>query len=320
MACLAWLGLFLLASCQTSSLPAIDYRAEMRAFVVKIAETARASQAAFIVIPQNGLELLSAATAPAAVAAYLAAIDGVAREDLHFGYPGDGDATAATITADWLGQIDQAQAAGLVPLAIDYVTSNAQADAALSAAAAEGVIGFATFRRALDDLPEWPVSPPGNNPDDMASLGQIRNFGYLINPGNFADKAAYLAELADSRYDLLVIDLFGVDGNALSAAEVEALQRKPQGGRRLVIAYLSIGEAEEYRWYWRPDWDKLPPGWLERENPAWAGNYKVHYWEPAWQSIICGGEGSYLDRIIDAGFDGVYLDIIDAFEYFEGST
>ena len=27
---------------------------------------------------------------------------------------------------------------------------------------------------------------------------------------------------------------------------------------------------------------------------------------------------SYLEKIIGAGFDGVYLDIIDGFEYFEG--
>ena len=33
--------------------------------------------------------------------------------------------------------------------------------------------------------------------------------------------------------------------------------------------------------------------------------------------IIYGNNNSYLEKILDAGFDGVYLDIIDAFEYFE---
>ena len=36
-----------------------------------------------------------------------------------------------------------------------------------------------------------------------------------------------------------------------------------------------------------------------------------------WQDIICGSEDSYLNKIIKAHFDGVYLDIIDAFEYYE---
>ena len=33
--------------------------------------------------------------------------------------------------------------------------------------------------------------------------------------------------------------------------------------------------------------------------------------------IIFGNDESYLHKIIDSGFDGVYLDIIDAFEFFE---
>lgn len=40
------------------------------------------------------------------------------------------------------------------------------------------------------------------------------------------------------------------------------------------------------------------------------------YIEGLWQAIIYGNDNSYLKKIIDAGFDGVYLDIIDAFEYF----
>ncbi|HEC89701.1 MAG TPA: hypothetical protein ENI44_03860, partial [Thermoplasmatales archaeon] len=54
-----------------------------------------------------------------------------------------------------------------------------------------------------------------------------------------------------------------------------------------------------------------------RENPNWPGCYKVKYWYPEWQSIIYGNNDSYLKKILDAGFDGVYLDVIDAFEYFE---
>jgi cysteinyl-tRNA synthetase len=56
---------------------------------------------------------------------------------------------------------------------------------------------------------------------------------------------------------------------------------------------------------------------MAEENPEWEGNYKVKYWEKEWQDIIFGNEDSYLQKILDAGFDGVYLDIIDAFEYFE---
>ena len=56
---------------------------------------------------------------------------------------------------------------------------------------------------------------------------------------------------------------------------------------------------------------------MDRENPDWAGNFKVWYWEAEWQSIIYGSMDSYLGMILDADFDGVYLDIIDAYEYYE---
>jgi cysteinyl-tRNA synthetase len=56
---------------------------------------------------------------------------------------------------------------------------------------------------------------------------------------------------------------------------------------------------------------------LGGENPDWKGNYKVKYWDPQWQAIIYGNDRSYAKMILDAGFDGVYLDLIDAFEYYE---
>ncbi|MGP1532348.1 MAG: endo alpha-1,4 polygalactosaminidase, partial [Treponema sp.] len=76
-------------------------------------------------------------------------------------------------------------------------------------------------------------------------------------------------------------------------------------------------EAEDYRYYWEKQWKHRRPSWLDKENSEWKGNYKVKYWDAEWKSIIFGSDGAYLDRILAAGFDGVYLDIIDAFEYFE---
>ncbi len=80
---------------------------------------------------------------------------------------------------------------------------------------------------------------------------------------------------------------------------------------------MSIGEAEDYRYYWNTSWTSNPPDWLAAENPDWPGNFKVQYWHQDWQDIIFGNNNSYSKKIIDAGFDGVYLDIIDAFEFFE---
>jgi cysteinyl-tRNA synthetase, unknown class len=130
--------------------------------------------------------------------------------------------------------------------------------------------------------------------------------------------------LAASPYDALVIDYSrdGTDAGRLSAADVQAIKRRPDGRRRLVLAYLSIGEAEAYRSYWKRGWEDrwiIPnfwsaPSWRSRQNPDWRGNYAVRYWDPGWQRLIIG-DGGYLDQIIAAGFDGVWLDKVDsAFE------
>jgi len=50
------------------------------------------------------------------------------------------------------------------------------------------------------------------------------------------------------------------------------------------------------------------------ENPDWKENFTVCYWDPGWQQTFCGSPTAYLDKIIAAGFDGVYLDKCDVFE------
>jgi len=126
-------------------------------------------------------------------------------------------------------------------------------------------------------------------------------------------------EIAAAPYDMLVIDYSrdGSDAEALTPAEVEKLKTKPDGERRVVLSYLSIGEAETYRYYWKRYWGWLfgwlAPSWRGKQNAEWRGNYGIRYWEDGWQKIIFRGDNSYLDRIIKAGFDGVYLDKIDEY-------
>ncbi len=124
---------------------------------------------------------------------------------------------------------------------------------------------------------------------------------------------------AASKFDLIVTDYSadGTENQRYSAEQVARLKSAPSGPR-LVLAYMSIGEAEDYRYYWQRGWRPGSPGWLQPVNPQWRGNYPVEYWRPEWKSIIYGSPGAYLDKIIDAGFDGVYLDIIEAYEIFEG--
>lgn len=113
-------------------------------------------------------------------------------------------------------------------------------------------------------------------------------------------------EIGSSEFDLAVID-YSADGSDDEAFSSDDINTMRGDNNKLVIAYMSIGEAEDYRFYFDASAD-----YVDQENPDWPGNYKVHYWAEDWQSVI----ESYVDRLIEAGFDGAYLDIIDAYEYY----
>jgi cysteinyl-tRNA synthetase, unknown class len=134
----------------------------------------------------------------------------------------------------------------------------------------------------------------------------IHNFLYQL-------QRADPERIGKTAFDLVVVSI-ATAGN--SEKVIPALKNSP-GGVKVVLCYMSIGQAEDYRWYWQPEWSKNPPKWLDKGDTEWAGDYWVRYWDPEWQRIIYGTPDSYLDRIIALGFDGVYLDRVDAYIYYQ---
>jgi cysteinyl-tRNA synthetase, unknown class len=141
-----------------------------------------------------------------------------------------------------------------------------------------------------------PVIPAGIAPHYQAGW----SFNVTVNS---------LDQLLQNPAKLLVID-YSKDGSEAERYQPTEINALHQNGQQ-AVSYLSIGEAETYRYYYQSSWNTNPPSWLGKSNPDWPDNLKVKYWDPNWQRIMLG----YLDKIIDTGFDGIYLDIIDAFEY-----
>lgn len=168
-------------------------------------------------------------------------------------------------------------------------------------------------------------------------LSQIKYWAYQIQK---IDEVGAVEKLASSDYDLLVLEPTRTDKDAdIASFDTRSMVEKLKNTRahdgvhrKLVLAYVDIGEAESWRWYWTwsEEWQKgqpRPADWpdyiLTHDPDGWADNYPVAFWDPHWKDIVIYGKSSQsrgpdyksmLDEIIKDDFDGIYLDWVEAFE------
>jgi cysteinyl-tRNA synthetase, unknown class len=165
------------------------------------------------------------------------------------------------------------------------------------------------------------VSAEAAEAERLRRINAAQSWGYQLN-------GSKLEELQRSPYDLLVLD--ATTGLAAQRpfrrAETESLKRKADGSPRLVLSYLSVGESEDYRpeYFSKEYMEEDAPDWLMEENKDWKGNRIIKFCADGWQKTILGDENgksvynsvdsSPLYRLMDLGFDGIYLDRVDVYE------
>ncbi len=142
-------------------------------------------------------------------------------------------------------------------------------------------------------------------------LADVSHWLYLIDVNLEMET---VEQIAASEYDMVVLDFIPSEENNTEYPMADVVARLHAAPHpKLAIAYVDIGEAEEYRTYWQEDWGVGNPEWIAGDDPdGWEGNFPVAYWHDEWREIWLG-EGGYLQAIIDAGFDGVYLDWVEAY-------
>ena len=149
------------------------------------------------------------------------------------------------------------------------------------------------------------------SPIAESRLADVSHWLYLIDVDL---EPEVVGQIAASGYDMVVLDFIPSEESNTDypmADVVAQLHGAPSP--KLVIAYVDIGEAEDYRTYWQQGWRVGDPEWIAGDDPdGWEGNYPVAYWHDEWREIWLG-EGGTLQQILDAGFDGVYLDWIEAY-------
>ncbi len=157
----------------------------------------------------------------------------------------------------------------------------------------------------------------------QAQIAEVRFWAYQLQG---LDREGAVEALVESRYDMLVLEPTRTDRDCTdfdARAMVDALHASPGTSlpRKIVLAYIDIGEAEDWRTYWQ-DWWVAPtdtsrgnPDFLLAPDPdGWSGNYPVAFWDERWWEIIIDGDSSLVKLALADGFDGVYLDWIEAYD------
>ena len=280
----------------------------MQQFVIQISDYARGIKQDFIIIPQNGTELAFNGTEPneGMMSSYISAIDGIGIEELFYN-------GKLSVDQERLSMLRTLRTSVKIMVS-DFVSDNANISDAIKRNKNEG---FISFPRAAENY-HYEQIPAGSitdeNTNDIHALTDAKNYLYLISTDNFSSKQAMIQAIACTNYDVVLIDLF-FEGAPLTATELNQLKTKANGAKRLTIAYISIGSAENYRYYWKSNWKKGNPNWLKKNYDGYADEIWVEYWNEEWQHIIFGNNDSYIKKIIDAGFDGAYLDNVEAYYF-----
>lgn len=163
----------------------------------------------------------------------------------------------------------------------------------------------------------------GNTSGSVSALKNVKLFMYQIQ--HIWHEGAVDA-LADTHYDMLIVEPtatqkgyedFDMKGMVakLHASSAKNIKNK------LVFAYVDIAEAEEWKTYWQDGVWKAPttkecghpgtPSFMVHMDPDdWEGVYPVAFWDSKWVEII----KDMFKRFAEAGFDGAYLDWIEAYQ------
>lgn len=160
------------------------------------------------------------------------------------------------------------------------------------------------------------------NDNDIIVKVKINNVKWWAYNIQHVDTVRQHDELVGTHFDLYVLEPVVTEKGkenfdiAKLVRDIKAYNKNNYNKEPLVLAYIDIGQAEDWRWYWGEDWGIGNPEWIVATDPnKWEGNYPVAYWYPEWQNIVIYGyKGrSHVEEILEAGFDGIYMDWVEAF-------
>ncbi|MBL8643031.1 MAG: hypothetical protein JNK21_03785, partial [Rhodospirillaceae bacterium] len=157
------------------------------------------------------------------------------------------------------------------------------------------------------------------NPENSANVDNLNAArSMLVNLSNrkYGTKQNWLLALKNTNHDVVVVDAFYNGNQALTKAEVNGLKYKKMGARRMVMAWIDIGQASDDAYYWQREWQVGNPSWLTALDRTKPGKYHVEFWNPAWKAIV----GKTYAGLVDLGFDGIVIAGVESYRRWEFMT
>jgi cysteinyl-tRNA synthetase len=310
-----------------------NHRQYMRDVVIALADYCKKRRPEMAVLVRNGAELLikeqreddwqqgrdpdgyamgrySAVGSPDGP--YLAAIDGMVIDALYYGRDKYDQPTRADDAALLAPCAELMHREGRRALLIDYCKDpKHRADAAARAQKAH-LLAFldGSGDKTLSHIPEAP--PATENAAHVTDLSKAQNFLPLLSSAGFGRRDLWFDALAATNYDILMIDPFW-RGSSMTIQDVRALKFKRLGSQRLIYASLPIGYAAVDRFYWQKGWRVGIPDFIAAADPDETSRFITYYWLDSWKKVL----GNYVTGLCDLGIDGIVLDGLESYLYFE---
>jgi cysteinyl-tRNA synthetase len=309
-----------LYSCKKVTPPLLDYKRDIKYLVENISDYSHLYNKRFVVIVNDGYELLTKDAQKNGVVdlEYVSRINGMHINGLNYGPDSlnkavtDGDRNSIN---DWL----KISKANMIPTFVtDYSNEPAKMLESYTNNLLKAYIPYVSVNTNNTEIPNYPDTVVNSNIDSVFTTLICRNFILIPNLSNYASKHDFIEVMKNKNYDMIIIDWNFNATSTWSKLELDSLKIKANGAKRMVLSYVSIGQAQNNRFYWEKRFTDVPPLWLFDEDKKHKGYFNIKYWDSDWQHFMYGTDDSYTRKITKAGFDGVYLDKLkEGYTYWE---
>lgn len=151
--------------------------------------------------------------------------------------------------------------------------------------------------------------------DNRTSEGAVQvdtrnNSRIRISDGDASQGIKWLCYYGSNRgvLDLHAYQLLVLEADALGPITNE------NRANRVCVAYMSMGEISQNRWFWPLVQDKP---WVLGENPDWPDSHRIDPRSAEWSDMLIN---TIAPMLMAAGYDGFMLDNVDIGEYLENTN